>query len=101
MICSLALYSGMHPVQHNYQRSWLSYAAGMFGTATEALDFFAHRRTVEDGSPEGVEQPSQERYVHYFETVAGQLKKQLPPPVTLTLKCVRVYRIAAVHRDWR
>ena len=68
MVCSYLLYSG--------QSAQMLFTAlihcrwiGALKAAADALNFFAERRTSEEGDREGVEAKSQERYVHYFQSV--------------------------------
>jgi len=61
--------------------------AGVFSSATESLDYFGNRRTDTNVSKkfQGVETPSQSRYVGYYEMMmnnGGQLPS--PRPITIT-----------------
>eukprot|EP00043_Microstomoeca_roanoka_P008594 m.82677 g.82677 ORF g.82677 m.82677 type:complete len:594 (-) comp14313_c0_seq1:27-1808(-) len=74
MICALMLY------------------CDKFDTAKDSLDYFAMRRTDLDVSKkfQGVQTPSQGRYVGYMEEVVRKYNRQLPPPVTRVISMIRV-----------
>jgi PTEN phosphatase family protein len=60
--------------------------SGVFSSATGSLDYFGHRRTDTNVSKkfQGVETPSQSRYVGYYETVKNN-GRRLPPPRPLRI----------------
>jgi len=65
--------------------------AGVFSTATQSLDYFGNRRTDTNVSKkfQGVETPSQSRYVGYYEMMmnnGGQLPSQRP--ISITQICI-------------
>lgn len=70
---------------------YLTYC-GMFDNGSEALDFFARRRSTTN---RGVRQPSQRRYVQYFSEI---LHGRLPKPGKLRLKRLVMYSIPAFDR---
>lgn len=65
---------------------YLTYC-GMFDNGSEALDFFARKRSITN---RGVQQPSQRRYVQYFSEI---LHGRLPKPGRLRLKRLVMYSI--------
>lgn len=72
MTCGLLLYTKMQP------------------SAAAALDHFGAMRTSEDAKNfQGVESPSQYRYVHYFERVL-KMPGMAPPPRTVRLTSLRI-----------
>jgi phosphatidylinositol-3,4,5-trisphosphate 3-phosphatase/dual-specificity protein phosphatase PTEN len=60
---------------------------GMFDNGSEALDFFAQKRSSSD---RGVQQPSQRRYVQYFSEIHHGRK---PSEAPLRLKRILMYTI--------
>jgi len=65
--------------------------AGVFSTATQSLDYFGNRRTDTNVSKkfQGVETPSQSRYVGYYEMMmnnGGQLPARRP--ISITQICI-------------
>ncbi|XP_053703201.1 putative tyrosine-protein phosphatase TPTE [Synchiropus splendidus] len=71
-----------------------------FESAQESLDYFGERRTDKSRSSkfQGVETPSQSRYVGYYEVMKTQFNRQLPPPRSLRIKSLRVHSIAGVGK---
>uniref|UniRef100_H3AHA4 Transmembrane phosphatase with tensin homology n=1 Tax=Latimeria chalumnae TaxID=7897 RepID=H3AHA4_LATCH len=67
-----------------------------FESAKESLDYFGERRTDTSVSSkfQGVETPSQSRYVGYYEIMKAQ-NRQLPPEKNLTIKSIRIHSILA------
>ncbi|CAF1195361.1 unnamed protein product [Adineta ricciae] len=67
-------------------------------TAQEALNLFAERRTdLRHGKQyQGVETPSQTRYVHYYEKILHVYNHSMPPPKVLRLNTITVTAIATV-----
>jgi PTEN phosphatase family protein len=67
-----------------------------FSTFKDSLSYFGDRRTdLTVGSKfQGVETPSQSRYVGYFERVKKEFGYQLPPDKKLKLKTVRIEGIS-------
>mmetsp|Transcript_19367 Transcript_19367/g.23975 ORF Transcript_19367/g.23975 Transcript_19367/m.23975 type:complete len:584 (+) Transcript_19367:44-1795(+) len=61
--------------------------SGVFTSAANSLDYFGNRRTdTEVGTKfQGVETPSQSRYVGYYEWIKNNGRK-LPPPTKLKIK---------------
>ncbi|XP_064637589.1 phosphatidylinositol 3,4,5-trisphosphate 3-phosphatase TPTE2-like isoform X2 [Lineus longissimus] len=72
--------------------------SGLFEQAEDSLSYFGDRRTdLTVGKKfQGVETPSQSRYVGYFERVKKELGYQLPPDKKLKLKMVRIEGISPV-----
>ncbi|XP_056011438.1 phosphatidylinositol 3,4,5-trisphosphate 3-phosphatase TPTE2-like [Ostrea edulis] len=70
----------------------------MFTEAEESLSYFGDRRTdLNKGSTfQGVETPSQSRYVGYYETIVKNLNGEMPPVVMLKLKTIRITGIHTV-----
>ncbi|XP_056449679.1 putative tyrosine-protein phosphatase TPTE [Gadus chalcogrammus] len=71
-----------------------------FESAQESLDYFGERRTDRSQSSkfQGVETPSQSRYVGYYEVMKNKFDRQLPPPQRLKMKSIRIHSIAGVGR---
>ncbi|EDQ91988.1 uncharacterized protein MONBRDRAFT_31118 [Monosiga brevicollis MX1] len=71
--------------------SWLLYS-GMFTQAQEALDFFAERRTDKGVGNmfQGVQTPSQYRFVGYVEDIIQKYNRIPPPTKTLHISTIRV-----------
>ncbi|XP_064413855.1 putative tyrosine-protein phosphatase TPTE isoform X4 [Latimeria chalumnae] len=71
-----------------------------FESAKESLDYFGERRTDTSVSSkfQGVETPSQSRYVGYYEIMKAQ-NRQLPPEKNLTIKSIRIHSILGVGRS--
>ncbi|XP_069859272.1 phosphatidylinositol 3,4,5-trisphosphate 3-phosphatase TPTE2 isoform X2 [Dipodomys merriami] len=75
-------------------------ATGIFSTAKESLKWFGCRRTdFRKGSKfQGVETPSQSRYVEYFEIVKKIFNWSLPPQRTVKITKIIIYSIHGVGR---
>ncbi|KAM6985377.1 putative tyrosine-protein phosphatase TPTE [Aplochiton taeniatus] len=71
-----------------------------FDSAQDSLDYFGERRTDKSRSSkfQGVETPSQSRYVGYYEVMKNKFNRQLPPPQSLRVKSLRIHSIAGVGR---
>ncbi|KAM3869469.1 putative tyrosine-protein phosphatase TPTE [Diretmus argenteus] len=71
-----------------------------FESAQDSLDYFGERRTDKSRSSkfQGVETPSQSRYVGYYEIMKTKFNRQLPPPQSLRIKSLRIHSIAGVGR---
>ncbi|KAM3600971.1 uncharacterized protein V6R79_005339 [Siganus canaliculatus] len=71
-----------------------------FENAQESLDYFGERRTDKSRSSkfQGVETPSQSRYVGYYEVMKNKFNRQLPPPQSLRIKSIRIHSIAGVGK---
>ena len=65
--------------------------SGVFSSAANSLDYFGNRRTDTNVSTkfQGVETPSQSRYVGYYEWVKNN-DRQLPLEVPLTLTEIKI-----------
>lgn len=76
--------------------TWLI-ESGEFTKAEESLGYFGDRRTdLSVGKTfQGVETPSQSRYVGYFERIKKDFGKQLPPPKKLQLSSVTIHGLPA------
>uniref|UniRef100_A0A5F9D8X4 Phosphatidylinositol-3,4,5-trisphosphate 3-phosphatase n=1 Tax=Oryctolagus cuniculus TaxID=9986 RepID=A0A5F9D8X4_RABIT len=72
----------------------------IFGTAKESLAYFASRRTDHTISSkfQGIETPSQSRYVGYFENVKNLCNWTLPPKKILTPYKIIIYSIHNVGK---
>nr|XP_058132663.1 phosphatidylinositol 3,4,5-trisphosphate 3-phosphatase TPTE2-like [Dasypus novemcinctus] len=79
--------------------SWLI-ASEIFTTAEESLFYFGERRTDKATSSkfQGVETPSQNRYVGYFEKVINDYYWNLPPRKTLIIKRIVIHSIHSVGK---
>lgn len=66
--------------------------AGIFTTAGKSLEYFGQRRTDTNvgNKFQGVETPSQSRYVGYFEIMRNKLGGQVPPSTPLVIKQVNI-----------
>ncbi|KAF7654515.1 hypothetical protein LDENG_00068860 [Lucifuga dentata] len=71
-----------------------------FESAQDSLEYFGERRTDKSRSSkfQGVETPSQSRYVGYYETMKTRFNRQLPPPKSLRIRSIRIHSIAGVGR---
>uniref|UniRef100_A0AAR2M5U1 Phosphatidylinositol-3,4,5-trisphosphate 3-phosphatase n=1 Tax=Pygocentrus nattereri TaxID=42514 RepID=A0AAR2M5U1_PYGNA len=71
-----------------------------FESAQDSLDYFGERRTDKSMSSkfQGVETPSQSRYVGYYEIMKNSYDRQLPPPKSLKIKSLRIHSIAGVGK---
>ncbi|XP_062340852.1 putative tyrosine-protein phosphatase TPTE isoform X1 [Osmerus eperlanus] len=71
-----------------------------FDSAQDSLDYFGERRTDKSHSSkfQGVETPSQSRYVGYYEVMKSKFNRQLPPPQSLKIKSIRIHSIAGVGK---
>ncbi|XP_072558500.1 thrombospondin type-1 domain-containing protein 1-like [Paramormyrops kingsleyae] len=71
-----------------------------FESAQDSLDYFGERRTDQSKSSkfQGVETPSQSRYVGYYEIMKNKYNRQLPPEKSLKIKSIRIHSIAGVGR---
>ena len=65
--------------------------SGVFSSAANSLDYFGNRRTDTNVSKkfQGVETPSQSRYVGYYEWVKNN-DKQLPVEVPLKMTQIKI-----------
>ncbi|RXN06841.1 phosphatidylinositol 3,4,5-trisphosphate 3-phosphatase TPTE2-like protein [Labeo rohita] len=74
--------------------------SNQFESAQESLDYFGERRTDKSMSTkfQGVETPSQSRYVGYYEIMKNQYNRQLPPQKSLKIKSIRIHSIAGVGK---
>ncbi|KAI1893628.1 hypothetical protein AGOR_G00125670 [Albula goreensis] len=71
-----------------------------FESAQESLDYFGERRTDKSMSSkfQGVETPSQSRYVGYYEIMKNKYDRQLPPEKSLKIRSIRIHSIRGVGR---
>ncbi|KAK2879666.1 hypothetical protein Q8A73_023478 [Channa argus] len=71
-----------------------------FESAQDSLEYFGERRTDKSQSSkfQGVETPSQSRYVGYYEVMKTKFNRQLPPPKALRIKSFRIHSIAGVGK---
>jgi len=79
--------------------TWLI-ESGQFSEATETLNYFGSRRTdLSVGKTfQGVETPSQSRYVGYFEKIKQKFDGKYPPEQKLLLESVEISGITSVGR---
>uniref|UniRef100_A0A8C5LTX7 Phosphatidylinositol-3,4,5-trisphosphate 3-phosphatase n=1 Tax=Leptobrachium leishanense TaxID=445787 RepID=A0A8C5LTX7_9ANUR len=72
-----------------------------FENAKESLDYFGERRTDTSVSTkfQGVETPSQSRYVCYYEIMKNKYQLQLPPQKTLRIRSIRIHSIGGVGKS--
>nr|XP_012996278.1 phosphatidylinositol 3,4,5-trisphosphate 3-phosphatase TPTE2 isoform X3 [Cavia porcellus] len=70
-------------------------ASGLFLTAEESIQHFGERRTDKASGTkfQGIETPSQGRYVGYFEKMMTLYNWNLPPRKILTIKNIIIYSI--------
>ncbi|XP_073469360.1 phosphatidylinositol 3,4,5-trisphosphate 3-phosphatase TPTE2-like isoform X1 [Aquarana catesbeiana] len=66
-----------------------------FESAKESLDYFGERRTDTSVSTkfQGVETPSQSRYVAYYEILKNKYSLQLPPEKKFRIRSIRIHSI--------
>uniref|UniRef100_A0A8B9PA63 C2 tensin-type domain-containing protein n=1 Tax=Apteryx owenii TaxID=8824 RepID=A0A8B9PA63_APTOW len=66
-----------------------------FESAKESLDYFGERRTDRSTSTkfQGVETPSQSRYVGYYEILKNKYNLKLPPERQLKIKNLKIHSI--------
>ncbi|XP_063058905.1 putative tyrosine-protein phosphatase TPTE isoform X2 [Engraulis encrasicolus] len=71
-----------------------------FESAQESLDYFGERRTDKSMSSkfQGVETPSQSRYVGYYEVMKTKFKRQMPPEKFMRIRSFRIHSIAGVGK---
>uniref|UniRef100_A0A665TVR6 Phosphatidylinositol 3,4,5-trisphosphate 3-phosphatase TPTE2-like n=1 Tax=Echeneis naucrates TaxID=173247 RepID=A0A665TVR6_ECHNA len=71
-----------------------------FENAQDSLQYFGERRTDKSRSSkfQGVETPSQSRYVGYYEIMKTSFNRQLPPSKSLRIKSIRIHSIAGVGK---
>ncbi|MBN3302714.1 TPTE2 phosphatase, partial [Amia calva] len=71
-----------------------------FESAKESLDYFGDRRTDSSMSSkfQGVETPSQSRYVGYYEIIKNKYSRQLPPEKSLKIRSIRIHSILGVGK---
>ncbi|KAM6291833.1 phosphatidylinositol 3,4,5-trisphosphate 3-phosphatase TPTE2-like isoform 1-T1 [Porphyrio hochstetteri] len=71
-----------------------------FESAKESLDYFGERRTDRSTSTkfQGVETPSQSRYVGYYEILKNKYNLKLPPERQLKIKNFKIHSIHGVGK---
>ncbi|XP_015913162.1 phosphatidylinositol 3,4,5-trisphosphate 3-phosphatase TPTE2 [Parasteatoda tepidariorum] len=74
--------------------------AGLFGSAEASLDYFGNRRTdlSKSNKFQGVETPSQNRYVGYFQEVKEKFKGLPPEEIPLKLRKIRITALAGIGK---
>ncbi|XP_069826063.1 phosphatidylinositol 3,4,5-trisphosphate 3-phosphatase TPTE2-like isoform X2 [Dendropsophus ebraccatus] len=72
-----------------------------FESAKESLDYFGERRTDTSVSTkfQGVETPSQSRYVCYYEILKNKYNLQMPPERPLRIRSIRIHSIQGVGKS--
>eukprot|EP00070_Physeter_catodon_P046150 XP_028353044.1 phosphatidylinositol 3,4,5-trisphosphate 3-phosphatase TPTE2-like [Physeter catodon] len=75
-------------------------ASEIFATAEDSLYYFGERRTDKSTSSkfQGIETPSQNRFVGYFAMVKNTYNLTLPPMKKLTMKKIIIYSIRGVGK---
>ena len=75
--------------------AWLV-RSGLFEEAQQSLQYFTIRRTDKSRGKksQGVDTPSQNRYVRYYERMLSSMGGNLPPPVSLRIKVLTVHGVA-------
>ncbi|KAB0372729.1 hypothetical protein FD755_015482 [Muntiacus reevesi] len=75
-------------------------ASEIFATAEDSLYYFGERRTDKSTSSkfQGIETPSQNRFVEYFAMVKNIYNLTLPPIKKLTIKKIVIYSIHGVGK---
>jgi PTEN phosphatase family protein len=79
--------------------AWLMYSKSeTFKDSKDVLDFFGNQRTDKSiGTKyQGVETPSQGRYIDYFNQVLTEFGGRIPTPKRLALKEIRIQALAGV-----
>ncbi|XP_056417960.1 phosphatidylinositol 3,4,5-trisphosphate 3-phosphatase TPTE2-like isoform X2 [Hyla sarda] len=71
-----------------------------FESAKESLDYFGERRTDTSVSTkfQGVETPSQSRYVCYYEILKNKYNLQMPPEQPLRIRSIRIHSIDGIGK---
>ncbi|XP_058484053.1 putative tyrosine-protein phosphatase TPTE isoform X2 [Solea solea] len=71
-----------------------------FESAQDSLEYFGERRTDKSRSSkfQGVETPSQSRYVSYYQIMKTTFNRQMPPPQSLKIKSIRIHSVAGVGK---
>lgn len=66
--------------------AWLV-RSGLFEEAGKSLAYFSDRRTDRNlgSKSQGVETPSQSRYVIYYERLLAEMSGNLPPPISFRI----------------
>lgn len=79
--------------------AWLIYN-GQFADSKDVLDYFGEQRTdLAIGSKyQGVETPSQGRYVNYFNQVINDFDKVIPPKKRLSLKQIKITSLIPIGK---
>nr|XP_020643674.1 phosphatidylinositol 3,4,5-trisphosphate 3-phosphatase TPTE2-like isoform X1 [Pogona vitticeps]XP_020643675.1 phosphatidylinositol 3,4,5-trisphosphate 3-phosphatase TPTE2-like isoform X1 [Pogona vitticeps] len=79
--------------------TWLIHSS-QFQSAQESLNYFGERRTDTSTSSkfQGVETPSQSRYVGYYATLKFKYNLNLPPVRPLRIKSIKLYAIHGVGK---
>ncbi|XP_048355535.1 phosphatidylinositol 3,4,5-trisphosphate 3-phosphatase TPTE2-like isoform X2 [Sphaerodactylus townsendi] len=74
--------------------------SNQFESAQESLDYFGERRTDKSTSSkfQGVETPSQSRYVGYYEILKNKYDLKLPPERPLRIKSIKIMAICGVGK---
>ncbi|XP_071846580.1 phosphatidylinositol 3,4,5-trisphosphate 3-phosphatase TPTE2-like [Apostichopus japonicus] len=73
---------------------------GLYRTAEECLKHFGDRRTdYEEGSKfQGVQTPSQGRYVNYYEKLKHEYDGKIPPPRKLKLRSIKLEKLSGIGK---
>ncbi len=75
--------------------AWLV-RSGLFEEARDSLDYFTLRRTDKSRGKktQGVDTPSQSRYVRYYQQLIAVMNRNLPPPVALRMTNLTLHGIS-------
>ena len=75
--------------------AWLV-RSGLFEQARDSLEYFTLRRTDKSRGTksQGVDTPSQSRYVEYYQRLIAVMKRNLPPPVALRITTLTLHGIS-------
>ncbi|PIK40906.1 putative phosphatidylinositol 3,4,5-trisphosphate 3-phosphatase TPTE2 [Apostichopus japonicus] len=73
---------------------------GLYRTAEECLKHFGDRRTdyVEGSKFQGVQTPSQGRYVNYYEKLKHEYDGKIPPPRKLKLRSIKLEKLSGIGK---
>ena len=69
--------------------AWLV-RSGLFEEARDSLDYFTSRGK----KTQGVDTPSQSRYVRYYQQLIAVMNRNLPPPVALRMTNLTLHGIS-------
>ena len=81
--------------------AWLV-RAGLFSGAGESLAYFSVRRTdrTRGNKSQGVQTPSQSRYVLYYEKFRTKMGGELPRPISYQLKKISFHGLCSMWTSY-